>query len=219
VRRRPPAALGRDSNRKDEIGGSEAILIAALVIVALAGLLAVYGLVTFNSLVRMRNDCDERFSNMDVQLRLRHDLVPNLVETVRGYASHERQVLERVTAARGAAVAAAGPAERARAEGELGAALGALLAVAERYPELKASSNFLALQRELSAIEDRIQEARRAYNASARDMNIRVETLPSRVVARLAGMGKRDFFELDEAAERGVPSISFPSASESRPAQ
>jgi LemA protein len=183
--------------------------VAVIVIVAILALVVLYGVFTFNRLVRMGNECDQLFSDIDVQLKRRHDLVPNLVETVRGYASHERQTFENVTAARSAAVAASGPAAQTEAENALGAALRQLFAVAENYPELRASRNFLALQNELSEIEDRIQEARRSYNVSVRDMNVSIASLPSRIVARMAGMRPRDFFELEEPADREVPSVSF----------
>ena len=183
--------------------------VAVIVIIAGAALLVLYGVLTYNGLVRMRNECDQRFSDIDVQLKLRHDLVPNLVETVRGYAAHERQTLENVTAARSAAVAAGGPSAQADAERGLSAALRQLFAVAENYPELRASSSFLELQHELAGIEDRIQDARRLYNASVADMNVRVASLPSRIIARIAGMRARDFFELDEPTDREAPSVSF----------
>lgn len=182
--------------------------VVAIVVVAGVALLALYGVLTYNGLVRMRNECDQRFSDIDVQLKLRHDLVPNLVEAVRGYAAHERQTLENVTAARSAA-AAAGPSARADAERGLGAALRQLFAVAEGYPELRASRNFLELQNQLAGIEDRIQAARRLYNASVADMNVRVASLPSRIIARVAGIRARDFFELEEPADRETPSVSF----------
>lgn len=185
--------------------------IAVIVIVVVAGLalLALYGVLTYNGLVRMRNECDQRFSDIDVQLKLRHDLVSNLVETVRGYAAHERQTLETVTAARSAAVSAAGPSAKADAERGLSAALRQLFAVAESYPDLRASRNFLELQKELAGIEDRIQDARRLYNASVADMNVRVASLPSRIIARIGGIRARDFFELEEPADRETPSVSF----------
>jgi LemA protein len=183
--------------------------LVVIVIVAGAALLVLYGVLTYNGLVRMRNECDQRFSDIDVQLKRRHDLVPNLAEAVRGYAAHERQTLENVTAARSAAVSAVGPSAQADAERGLSAALRQLFAVAESYPALKASRNFLELQSELASIEDRIQDARRLYNASVGDMNVRVASLPSRIIARIVGIRARDFFELDEPADRVAPSVSF----------
>jgi LemA protein len=182
--------------------------VVVIVIIAGAALLMFYGVLTYNGLVRMRNECDQRFSDIDVQLKLRHDLVPNLVEAVRGYAAHERQALENVTAARSAAVSAVGP-SRADAERGLSTVLRQLLAVAENYPELKANRNFLELQNELVGIEDGIQDARRLYNASVADMNVRVASLPSRIIARIAGIRARDFFELEELTDRETPSVSF----------
>jgi len=183
--------------------------VVAIVIIAGATLLVLYGVLTYNRLVRMRNECDQRFSDIDVRLKLRHDLVPNLVEAVRGYAAHERQALESVTAARSAAVSAVGPSARADAERGLSGALRQLFAVAESYPELRASRNFLELQNELAGVEDRIQDARRLYNASVADMNVRVASLPSHIIARIAGIRARGFFELEEPADREAPSVSF----------
>ncbi len=188
------------------------VLIVVLVLIVIA---VIYVIATFNNLIRLQTRADEGFSDIDVQLKRRHDLIPNLVETVKGYASHERQVLENVTAARNGAVAATGPESQARAENQLTGALRQLFAVAENYPDLKASQNFLELQNELTDTEDKIQAARRFYNMTVRDLNIKVETFPSRVIANMRGIQKRPFFELDEPAERAVPEVSFgaPSAS------
>src|SRR3954451_18040913 len=186
-----------------------------IVLIVLIALLVLYAVVTFNRLVRLRNQSEEAYSDIDVQLKRRHDLIPNLVETVKGYASHERQVFENVTAARSSAMAASGPESQARAENQLTGALRQLFAVAENYPDLKASRNFLELQNELTDTEDKIQAARRFYNMTVRDLNIKVETFPSRVIANARGIRKRDFFELREPADREVPAVSFgaPSAS------
>ena len=183
--------------------------IAVVAIVALVVLVGAYGGLTFNSLVRMRNECDQLFSDIDVALKRRHDLIPNLVETVRGYATHEREVFEDVTAARSAAVAASGPAEQARTEAALTGVLARLMAVAENYPQLRANQNFLALQAELTATEDRIQRARQSYNASVRDMNVQVQSFPSSVVARIAKVTRRDFFEVAERADREASALAF----------
>jgi LemA protein len=182
------------------------VLIVVLVVVLLA---IAYAVVTFNSLIRLQTRADEGFSDIDVQLKRRHDLIPNLVETVKGYASHERQVLENVTAARSNAVSASGPEARAQAENALTGALRQLFAVAENYPDLKASRNFLELQNEITDTEDKIQAARRFYNMTVRDLNIKVETFPSRVIANSRGIHKREFFELDDQADREVPAVSF----------
>jgi LemA protein len=180
------------------------IVIAVLIVLAV-----IYVIATNNSLIRLRNRAEEGFSDIDVQLKRRHDLIPNLVETVKGYASHERQVLENVTAARSTAVAASGPQAQAQAENALTGALRQLFAVAENYPDLKASRNFLELQNEITDTEDKIQAARRFYNTTVRDLNIKIETVPSRYLASLANVGKRDFFELEDEADRAVPQVSF----------
>jgi LemA protein len=150
-----------------------------------------------------------------VQLKRRHDLIPNLVETVKGYAAHERQTFENVTAARSRAAAAKGPEAQAQAENALTGALRQLFAVAEAYPELKASQNFIELQDELTDTEDKIQAARRFYNMTVRDLNIKIDQFPSRVLAGMGGFTKREFFELEDRADREVPAVSFgaPSAS------
>ena len=188
------------------------VLIVILVLIVIA---VIYAIATYNSLIRLQARADEGFSDIDVQLKRRHDLIPNLVETVKGYAAHERQVLENVTQARNAAVAATGPQAQAQAENQLTGALRQLFAVAENYPDLKASRNFLELQNEITDTEDKIQAARRFYNMTVRDLNIKVETFPSRVIANMRGITKRPFFELDEQADREVPVVSFgaPSAS------
>jgi LemA protein len=180
------------------------IIVAAVVVIAV-----VWAVVTYNRLVRLSVSADEGESEIDVQLKRRHDLIPNLVETVKGYASHERGTLERVTEARGAAISAQGPRDRAAAEGELSQALGRLLAVAEAYPDLKANQNFLELQRELTATEDRIQAARRFYNTQVEALNTKIQSLPSKVVARMGNFREREFFELEDRSDAEVPSVAF----------
>jgi LemA protein len=180
-----------------------------IIVVALAAIIVVWGLVTYNRLVRLSVSAEEGESEIDVQLKRRHDLIPNLVETVKGYAGHERQTLERVTEARGAAISAQGPRDRAAAEGELSQALGRLLAVAEAYPDLKANQNFLELQRELTATEDRIQAARRFYNTQVEALNTKIQSLPSKIVARMGNFTEREFFELEDRADAEVPSVAF----------
>ncbi len=179
------------------------VALGAVVVVALV----VVGL--YNALVRARVRVDEAWSGIATQLKRRHDLVPNLVETVRGYAAHERGVLERVTELRGRAAAATTPAEAAQAEGLLTQALRGLYAVAERYPDLKASQSFLALQQALGQTEDAIAESRRAYNAAVGDLNTRVQSAPTNVLAGLFGFTPREFFELEDPAERAVPQVRF----------
>jgi len=162
----------------------------------------------FNALVRARTLAREGWSGIDVQLRRRHDLVPNLVEAVRAYAGHEAETLARVTALRGPG--AAGPAavaEAARQEGELTLALGRLLAVAEAYPQLKADANFRQLCEQLGAVEDELQMARRYYNGAVRRLNIAVESFPSNIVARLFGFGVAEFFETQDEAVRAAPRV------------
>ena len=181
--------------------------IAALVIVvATLG----YVVALYNRLVRQRQMAEEGWSGIDVQLKRRADLVPNLVETVQGYAVHERELLQRVTEARQHAreVPAGDVAARAQAEGLLSGALGRLLAVVENYPDLKANANFLQLQEQLAALEGEIQMARRYYNGATRDLNVLVESFPSNLVAGAFGFVKRAFFETDNAG-RGVPQVSF----------
>jgi LemA protein len=186
--------------------------VVLIVIVALIVLAAIYFVTAFNSLIRLRNRAEEGFSDIDVQLKRRHDLIPNLVETVKGYAAHERQVLENVTAARSTAVAASGPAAQAQAENQLTGALRQLFAVAENYPDLKASRNFLELQNEITDTEDKIQAARRFYNMTVRDLNIKIESFPSSIIANMRGIQRREFFELDDSADREVPEVSFGTA-------
>lgn len=167
-----------------------------LVVIAVAVLAYVIGL--YNKLVAQRNRVQEAWSDVEVQMKRRYDLVPNLVETVKGYASHEQNTLEKVIAARNAAVAdRGGPAHQAQSEGMLQGALKNLFALAESYPDLKANQNFLSLQGELSEIEETIQKARRYYNGSARDMNNMVEQFPSNLVAGRFGFEKTTFFELE----------------------
>ena len=183
--------------------------IAIIVIVAIVVIAVAYTIATFNGLIRLQQRADEGFSDIDVQLKRRHDLIPNLVETVKGYASHERQTLENVTNARNAAVAATGPAAQAQAENQLTGALRQLFAVAENYPDLKASQNFLELQNEITDTEDKIQAARRFYNMTVRDLNIKIQSFPASVIAGMGNFNKREFFELSEPADREVPAVSF----------
>jgi LemA protein len=181
------------------------VVIGVLVVLVLA-----YILIN-NSLIGARNKCDEAWSGIDVQLKRRHDLVPNLVETVKGYAAHEQQTLTRVTDARAGAMAAdnAPPAERAQAESALSAALGGVRAVAEQYPQLRAADNFLQLQAQLAEIEDEIQASRRIYNSNVQIYNTRMQVFPNSVVAARGDFRPREFFEIEVASERDVPEVSF----------
>ncbi len=187
------------------------VYIAIGVILGIILILFLIFLGMYNSLVRLRNEVKNAWSQIDVQLKRRHDLIPNLVETVKGYMQHERQTLEAVTNARNIAqqASAAAPAARAQAEGQLSAALGRLLAVAEAYPNLKANENFLALQEELTSTENRISFARQYYNDSVLRYNNRTQMLPSSIIAGMTGFQPAEFFEVKEPAEREAPKVSF----------
>ncbi len=174
----------------------------------LAGALVAWLVFTFNKLVGLRNRSRNAWADIDVQLKRRYDLIPNLVETVKGYAGHEKQTFEDVVEARNRAMAAQGPAAKGPAEGLLGQALGSLFALAEGYPELRAVENFLQLQETLSEIEEALQNARRYYNAVVRDLNTVIEQVPSNLVAGLFGFTLADFFRI-EAAEREAPKVDL----------
>lgn len=159
-------------------------------------------IVIYNGLVRTKIRVDEAWSDITVQLKRRIDLIPNLVETVKGYAKHEKETFQQVTEARTAMMNAQGPAESARAENMMEQALKSIFAVAEAYPDLKANENFKELQAELVDTEDKIQASRRFYNAAVRDLNIKVKTFPTIVFAGMLGFSEREFFELDEAEQK-----------------
>jgi LemA protein len=163
----------------------------------------------YNSLVRLNVQCDNAWADIDVQLKRRYDLVPNLVESVKGYAAHERGTLEAVISARNRAMSATGPADKAQAENVLSGALKSLFALAEAYPQLRAVESFTSLQSSLSEIEDTVQNARRYYNAVVRDLNIKIQQFPTNMVAGMLGFKTREFFELTAAAEREAPQVSF----------
>lgn len=177
----------------------------------LAAIVALYVIVIYNGLVRARQMAEEAWSGIDVQLKRRADLIPNLIETVKGYAAHEKGTLEEVVKLRNQAQAVpqGDVAGRAQAEGLLSQALGKLFALAEAYPDLKANQNFAELQTSLETIESEIQMARRYYNGSARDLNIKVESFPANLVAGPFGFSKRDYFEIENEADRAVPSVKF----------
>jgi LemA protein len=181
----------------------------SLVMLLVVGAIAVYAISQYNGLVGLRNGSESAWSDIDVQLKRRYELIPNLVETVKGFATHERETFEEVTRARSSAMSAHGVEQQASAEGNLSRALASLFAVAEAYPELKANENFLSLQTELSGLEDAIQNARRYYNAVVRDLNTRCEAFPSNLVANVFGFAKKEYFELDVPAERIAPKVSF----------
>lgn len=178
-----------------------------LIVIAIVALWLVY---TYNRLVTLRNRCKEAWSDIEVQLKRRYDLIPNLMESVRGYMTHERGVFEKVTEARTRAMGARSGAERAGAENILSDALKSLFAVAENYPQLRANENFLALQRDLTDTEDKIQASRRFYNTMVRELNTRIETFPTNMIARSFGFSTLEFFDIDEKGPEGQPvSIRF----------
>ncbi|MBC7640198.1 MAG: LemA family protein [Rhodoferax sp.] len=185
-------------------------LVVLLVVIVLLVLLVLVGVGLYNGLVRLRNVVQESWRQIDVELTRRHDLIPNLVETVKGYAAHERETLQAVTNARAMAAApGSSPAQQAQQENVLTAALGRLFAVAEAYPDLKANQNFLQLQRDLTDTEDRLAASRRFYNANVRSLNTKVETVPSNVVAGLFHIGRAEYFEAEDLAVRVAPQVSF----------
>ncbi|NNL65294.1 MAG: LemA family protein [Myxococcales bacterium] len=179
------------------------------IFVGLIVLVAGYAIRLYNRLVALRNASENAWSDVDVQLKRRWDLIPNLVETVKGYASHEQGTFSQVTELRTRAMGAETPGDKAAAEGQLTRALKSLFAVAEAYPDLKANQNFLSLQGDLNGIEEAIQNARRYYNAVVRDLNTTCETFPSNLVANQFGFSKKDYFELDDEEERTAPAVSF----------
>ena len=191
-------------------------MVFVIVIVALLLLAGLIYVLVRNSLISLNQRVGEAWSGIDVQLKRRHDLVPNLVETVKGYASHESQTFEKVTQARAAAMQASGPAEAGQAEGQLTAALGGLRVVAEQYPELRATENFQQLQRQLSELEDEIQASRRIYNSNVQQFNTRIQQFPASIPARQMGYTEKQYFEITEAAEREAPQVSF---SQGQPAE
>ncbi len=187
------------------------------IVIGVIVLLVLWAVGMYNGLIKLRNLVQEAWRQIDVELKRRHDLIPNLVETVKGYAAHEKGTLEGVMQARSAAMSGGQtPAAAAQTEGMLSQALGRLFAVAEAYPNLKANENFLALQQELTSTEDRIASGRRYYNANVRELNTKVETVPSNVVAGLANIGRAEYFE-SEGIEREVPNVTFGTAAPTAP--
>jgi LemA protein len=182
------------------------MLIALLVLV---GLVVVFVIAMYNGLVRLRVQCDNAWSDIDVQLKRRYDLIPNLVETVKGYAGHEKGTLEAVIQARNSAMSAQGPAAKGEAEGMLAGALRQVFALAEAYPQLRAIESFTQLQQQLSQIEDTIQNARRYYNAVVRDLNTKIAEFPSNIIAGMFNFQTRQFFEITDAVQREAPKVSF----------
>lgn len=179
------------------------------IILAVIGFLLLLLIFVFNNLVRKRNRVEESWSDIEVQMKRRYDLIPNVVETVKGYATHEKGVLENVTRARTQAMGAHSNEERAEAENALSNTLKTLFAVAENYPDLKANANFLDLQRELADTENKIQSARRFYNSNVRDYNIAIESFPANTVAGAFGFLRKELFDLDEEAAKEPVKIKF----------
>lgn len=181
-----------------------ALIIGGILVIAL-----LYGVSIYNRLVKLRNLVQEAWSSIDVMLKKRHDLIPNLVETVKGYATHERETLENVTKARNLAVGADSVEAKEAAEKNLNQAMVNLFAVAEQYPDLKANANFQQLQAELSSIENDIEKSRRYYNGTVRENNTLVESFPSNIIANMYKFEKSKFFELENIADREVPNVKF----------
>jgi len=184
-------------------------LIALLVVLGILGLLVLFLIGIYNSLVSSRNQVDNAWAQIDVQLKRRHDLIPNLVETAKGYMKHERETFETITKARSAAMGAKTVSETAQAEGQLADALSKFMLVVENYPELKANQNFLALQEELTGTENKIAFSRQNYNDQVLFYNNRIQMFPSNIVAGMFAFTKRDFFQVENAQEREVPKVTF----------
>ncbi len=182
---------------------------ALIVVAVVLALLVIFVIGVYNVLIRLRNQADNAWSQIDVQLKRRHDLIPNLVETAKGYMTHERGTFEEITKARSQAMGAKSVAEASKAEGALGEALSKFMLVVENYPDLKANQNFLALQEELTSTENKISFARQSYNDQVLFFNNKTQMFPSNIVANMFNFSKRDFFEIEVAAEREVPKVSF----------
>jgi len=185
------------------------MVILLIVIVAIVVIGVLYFIAKRNSIIASRNRVDESWSGIDVQLKRRHDLVPNLVETVKGYAEHEKQVFEKVTAARADAMSAQGVGDTAKAEEKLTGALTDLRAVAENYPNLRATENFQQLSRNLSQLEDEIQASRRIYNSNVQSYNTEIQQFPGSIIANQGGFTAREYFEIEDASQREPVSVSF----------
>jgi len=186
--------------------------VIVLIVLAVIALAILFAVLTYNGMIGSRNRVDEAWSGIDVQLKRRHDLIPNLVETVKGYAAHEREVLKAVTDARTTAMSASGPAAAGSAESVLGQALGRLLAVAEAYPQLRATENFQQLQSELSNTEDQIAASRRIYNGNVQSYNTKIQVFPNSLIAGAGHFTPREFFVITEDTEREPVTVDFSSA-------
>ena len=185
------------------------LVILILVFIGVPALLFLFAIGIYNALVRLRNQVENAWSQIDVQLKRRHDLIPNLVETAKGYMKHERETFEAITNARSQAMGAKTVTDASKAEGALGEALSKFMLVVENYPDLKANQNFLSLQEELTSTENKIAFARQSYNDQVLFFNNKIQMFPSNIVAGMFKFTKRDFFEIEIAAEREVPKVSF----------
>jgi LemA protein len=184
-------------------------VLALIIIIVIVVLLLLFFIAQYNGLVRLRNRVDNSWSQIDVQLKRRHDLIPNLIETVKGYAAHEQGTFEKVVQARNAAISAQGPQESAQAENVLTGALKSIFALAEAYPDLKANQNFLSLQEELTSTEDRISYARQFYNDSVLKYDNKLETFPANTIAGMFNFQPREYFKTDDPADHEVPKVQF----------
>ena len=184
--------------------------VGAIIAIAVGAVVVLWAIGAYNTLVRRKNHVDESWADIETELKRRYNLIPNLVETVKGYAKHEKETLEAVMQARNAAASPhATPGEQAKADNFLTGALRQLFAVVENYPDLKANQNFLELQGELTSTEDRVQRSRGVYNSNVRDYNTRIEMFPSNILAGIFGFDRRDFFEIEDEAAREVPKVEF----------
>ncbi len=194
---------------RPQLRGTSNMSTGLIIFLVVAGVLVLWFVATYNSLVKQRNLTKEAWSGVETQLKRRADLIPNIVETVKGYATHEQDTFNQVTQARAAAQAATTPEARAAAEKQVGSLIGKIMAVAEAYPELKANANFLELQRTLAEVEDQIQLSRRYFNGAVRNYNTAIETIPTNFIAGPAGFRPAEYFEIEDAADRAAPKISF----------
>jgi LemA protein len=185
------------------------LTIPILIVLAIVAFLILFVIGIYNSLIRLRNQVDNAWSQIDVQLKRRHDLIPNLVETAKGYMQHERGTFEAITEARSKAMGAHSVSEASKAEGALGEALSKFMLVVENYPDLKANQNFLALQEELTSTENKIAYSRQGYNDQVLFFNNKIQMFPSNIIAGMFNFTKRDFFEIEKPEEREVPKVSF----------
>ena len=182
---------------------------AIIIVLGILVVLVIWIVGMYNGLVRLRNQVKNAWSQIDVQLKRRHDLIPNLVETAKGYMKHERETFEAITKARSQAVEAQGVAEQGKAEGQLTEALGKFMLVVENYPDLKANQNFLALQEELTTTENKVSFSRQFYNDQVLQFNTRIESVPTNIIANMFGFKQAEFFEIEVATEREVPKVKF----------